>query len=315
MAGQDEATVVLEVAKPFLPWAEFNYGPNHLAVDVGYGMAQGSEPGWTLLDYYAAGLEVWARVSPAVIITASRRRIENRDLYGLLNERKPPLVRIIGGFKTSDYIPGTVPFDRDSYDFADPAAWQLMAQHARVLVSETGTNVVVLENETATEPYHYDGAEIDYERSTESLVALAETGIEFWWFLPRILADTPEFPNRQQETTRFVTAIIDALPQSKFLTTYTGASGWQGRDFIERHRDAMIDLVGLSRMNELLYVTSDGFYGGRYYYTPREAAAEMVLTSSEAGLNIVYPGAANWVVVGQELAQMRPPLADIVSGW
>lgn len=311
-AASNESTVTLEVMKKFAPWIEFNKPPLHSA-DILYGPEQGIQPGWTFLDYYVAGIEEWSQVTSSVVVITVRRRLEADSPFPALMRRKPSNMKIIGGIKTAHYIPGSVPVDLGAYDFADRTAWQLIATHARQIVSVTGTNIVALENETATHPYHALGAPIDYDRLRDSLSVLADTGIEFWWYLPEVDYDTPDFPNREEETTRFVETVIQALPQSKFRTLYTGFSGWEGHHLIEPWRHAMMDLVGLQNMNETLYTTVSGYIGERYYYQPAEALTQLRDVLPSDNVNIIWPGGSDWLNVAREFVDRLPPLAEVLS--
>ncbi|MCH7987609.1 MAG: HEAT repeat domain-containing protein, partial [Planctomycetes bacterium] len=274
-------TITVEVMKRFIPWLELN---NNLG-DI---------------EDSLIGINIWSQVTDTVIITTSRATLENRLLYPELVAGSPANVRIIGGIKTSDYIPGAVPAIVDEYDFADRDAWTLIAQHARQIVEVTGTNIIVLENETAAHLYHAGHATIDYDKLKESLLPLADTGIEFWWYLPQVNYDTPGFPDRLLETTAFVTAIIDVLPGTKFNTLYTSFRGWKGHGLIEPYRIAMMGLVGLENMNEMLYVTQDGYLGDRYYYNTAQATEQIREVLPTENVNIVYTGASNWVTVAEE---------------
>lgn len=308
----NESTITLEVMKRFAPWVEFNKPPLHSA-DILYGPEHGIQPGWTFLDYYLAGIEEWSEVTSSVVVITIRRRLEADSPFPALMRRKPSNLKIIPGIKTAHYIPGAVPVDLGAYDFADRSAWQLIATHARQIVSVTGTNIVALENETATHPYHALGAPIDYDRLRDSLGVLADTGIEFWWYLPEVDYDTPNFPNREEETTRFVETVIQALPQSKFRTLYTGFSGWEGHHLTEPWRRAMMDLVGLQNMNETLYTTVSGYIGERYYYKPAEALTQLRDVLPSDNVNIIWPGGSDWLNVAREFVDRLPPLADVLS--
>ena len=288
-------TITVEVMKRFIPWLELN---NNLG-DI---------------EDSLIGINIWSQVTDTVIITTSRATLENRLLYPELVAGSPANVRIIGGIKTSDYIPGAVPAVVDEYDFADRDAWTLIAQHARQIVEVTGTNIIVLENETAAHLYHAGQATIDYDKLKESLLPLADTGIEFWWYLPQVNYDTPGFPGRLLETTAFVTAIIDVLPGTKFNTLYASFRGWKGHGLIEPYRIAMMGLVGLENMNEMLYVTQDGYLGDRYYYNTAQATEQIREVLPTENVNIVYTGASNWVTVAEEFADLLPPLAAPIRG-
>jgi len=309
-AASPPATVTVRVAKKPVPWLELNSNPLGQVSELGVGQPQGSQTGWTVLDYFLAGLQHWAEVTDLAIVTTSRLRLDRQDLFPLLMHQRPPTVRIIGGLKSSEFVPGAAPFVAANYDFADPAAWRIIADHARAIVQATGANVVVLENETAVRPYHEGRATIDYQRLTSSLAPLAATGIEFWWYLPQIGYNIPEFPDRLAQTTQFVDAVNQALPTCRFITLYTSFSRWRGHSLVEPYRNAMIEHVGLPRMNEMLYVTESGYINDRYYYQPAELIPQLDNVLPVGNLNVVYPGLRDWILVAENFTSLLPPLAD-----
>jgi len=311
VSSSEPATITIEVMKLFAPWVEFNGHPMLPAANLDYGPEEGAEPGWTLMDYVAAGLEEWAPLTRTAIVTTRKERLEQRNLYPALMQRKPRGMTIIGGIKTSTYLPGVFPFDAETYDFADSAGWQLIAEHAELVAADTGVNITVLENEGAITPFLAGVSGVDLERFRQALQPLSETGVEFWWYLPQVASDAPEFPDRLDRTTEMVTIIKEVLPQSKFATIYASFAAWAGHRLIEPYRNAMVDLVGLPNLTELMYVTPSGWMGGQYYYDTAEAVEGLRTVLPPDNLNLIYPGATQFINLARDLRVMLPPLAQV----
>jgi hypothetical protein len=308
------ATIHVEVIKRFVPWLEVNKNPGGLASVIGLGPEHGATPDMSRIDHCLAGIEVWSHVTDTAIVTTARDTMEKLQLFPELMARRPSGFTIIGGVKTSAYIPGAAPFVPAEYDFADEAAWALIAAHASAIVAATGINIVVLENEGATQPYREGLAPVDYEKLKHSLAPLAAGGIEFWWYMPQITYDTPEFPDGFAQKSAFVAAIAEVLPGSKFNTIYTGFFDWVGHGFVEPYRDAMIDVVGLENMNEMLYVTIDGYMGDRYYYNVGEALDALRTVLPLENLNVIYTGSNNWIPAAREFSTLLPHLSGAQAG-
>ncbi len=306
------ATVTLTVNKVILPWLEINL-PRWDATEF-YTEQEGAEPGMTLLDFGLVGIEHWGKVTNQVLITTLSGQIDH--LYPEMMERKPPHVKIFGGVKPFN-LPGVAPYDPETYDFADPEGWSALAQIARQIVEMTGNNVFVLENETPLEPFHDGLEEIDLEKLKISLLPLRDTGIKVWWNLPRILENSPQFPNRRQETARFVGAIAEALPDCVFFTAYPAWYGWRDNQETVALSREMIEMVGLDRMQDRLLVTLDGYWNlspgvSKRCYTVTESLIEM--RDLPPGLMNVYPGGPRWILVARGFADALPPLVESLGG-
>jgi hypothetical protein len=256
-----------------------------------------------VLDYCLDGLVIWADVTDQAIVSTKPGKV--LSVYPQLMARKPPNLSIIGGLKTY-ILQGAAPGDARPYDFADPDGWRRIAREARQIVEITGVNIVVLESETAWQPFQQGKAAIDFEKLRKSLAPLRETGIQFWWNPIRIKPNTPEFPDRQEQTTQLVRAIADALPNCVFLTSYTAWRDWKSDRRSEATlRRKMRDLLGQSRMQERLLVTVDGRVGKKRAYTPKEALNMIAELPGEI-IN-VYPTGSNWVDVARKFQQSVIP--------
>ncbi len=300
------AVIDVEVRKRFIPWLEFNSHPNTPVETLDLGPETGARPGWTLLDFCLAGVDHWSAVTDSVVITTGRTRVGM--LYPWLRRTFPSSITLIGGLKSSDYVPGAVPYNPQIYDFADAEAWRAFARDARTMTAETGTNVFVIENETGILPYTRNEARIDFDKLRQSLLPLRDTGIETWWYMPQINEENPGFPDRQADSVRFVAAIAETLPNARFLTTFSSFSLW--KRFPPQRRDIMIETVGgVHRLNELMYVTHDGIMGQRHYYDPSEAIMEMETLPAE-NTNVIYPGMRSWLRTAELFDALLPPLAD-----
>jgi len=289
------------IRKRIIPWLEVN-SPTAEVLTLVPGTV-GAKAGQINRDFFVASLAHWSKVSNAVIVTT---RVGNsRHLYPYVMSRKPENVHIIGGFKTS-ILPGATARSAEEqstnkYLFADEKTWLQMASEAREITRTTGNNVIVLENEGALWRFNTGKASIDIEKLYRSLAPMRETGIQFWIYLPSILENTPNVPNREKETERLFKAVAKALPGSVFFGTHTAWHGWRSREGDVRRRRAEEDIVGADSIHEMLYVGLDGYThlkGGRKRrcYTPTELLAEVDRLPGQ--VFIVYPGAKRWMPVG-----------------
>jgi hypothetical protein len=259
-------------------------------------------------DYFVKGLTEWAKVTSLAYILAPRKRLEVDSPFPLLMKHKPPHMQIVGGIKIRDYFEGCKPFDSNTWDFSAPEPWQVIAKHARYLAGGTGVNVVGLDQETATHPFHAHGASIDYDRLQDSLGVLADTGIRYTLYVPFVNYNTGDFPDREEETTRFVKAVREALPTAKFRCNYTGFPLWKGHRLVEPYRNAMMDLVGVKNMEETLYTTISDDVDPRYHYTPPQALAMIRDVLPPENLNIIWPGGREFLSVAEAFVELLPPL-------
>lgn len=302
------ATITIRVDKALLPWHEVN-APANQALEF-YTPSEGAEPGMTIFDFAMVGLDNWSQVTNQAIITTIIQNVD--DLYPNLMTHRPPGMRIIGGFKPTN-IPGAVPFDPDIYNFADHTAWQEVAVAAQHVVDHTGINIVVLENEAVLEPFHLNMATIDYDAMYDALAPLRESGIEYWWWLPNVLHDWEMFPDRLAQSTALTIAVRDAVPNSKFMVAYAAWNDWNPpTDGPERQ--AMIDTVGLDKMQDELFVTPDGWWHyttepWRRCYTAAEALNPTAPFPGDT--RRVYPG-ADWIRVSEDFTEVLPPLGIIL---
>ncbi|MCH8967150.1 MAG: hypothetical protein IID43_05690 [Planctomycetes bacterium] len=311
-AGDSQNNSSQKSRAKILPWIEINI-PQY-TMEKWWPIAARTRPRAKFIDYCIEGLEHWAQVTDTAIVTTKPGQI--MALYPELMERKPKNLFIIGGLKT--YIrPGTSPEDPRPYDFADSAGWRRIAAEARKIVRITGTNVIVLENETALTPYHAGKQKIDYDKLAGSLGALRETGIQFWWNLPIILEDTPEFPDRQAQTTLFLRTVADALPDSVFIEGYTMWPDWEKnrKGEVDRRR-RMIRLLGSQRIQERLIVNADGYWHYTDFKKRSYTAAEGLEMMPKLSGNVVnvYPGGNDWVEVAKQFEALLAAPKDRPAG-
>jgi len=281
-----------------IPWVEVNAPLTKVA--RWFPNAGRSRPDMLMRDYALEGIKVWAEVADTIIVSSRPNQI--RALYPYLMEHKPKGVRIVGGLKTYN-LPGATTGDHRPYDFANADGWRAIADQARDVAQITGTNVVLLDNETTLARFSRGEAVIDCARLRTSLRALRETGIVFWWNLPRVLGNTKTFPDRRKQTQKLVAAIRESLPSSVFLNGYTA---WHDRTNSADLQEWMTERVGRRRMQTRLLVTPDGFIhypGGRRRrcFTPAEAVAQIrQLGGREVN---IYTGGAFWVSVARKFVQ------------
>jgi len=294
-----------------VPWLEVN-APEAPLKRFFPEQAKGRPP-MSMIDYCLEGVEHWAKITDIVIVSTRPGKVT--ALYPELMRRKPPSLFIIGGLKTY-ILAGTSPKDPKPYDFADPEGWRRIAEEGVRISRITGTDVILLDNEVALGAYHRGEATIDYDKLATSLEALRQTGLQFWWYLPLNFEDDPRFPTRKAETLRLVRTIADAVPRSIFSTGFTAWYEWERNLNGEvDHRQAMIDLVGLARIQERLFVTEDGWMtiwsGPKRCHTPLEALA--LMRQLPGDVFIVYPGGSRWVSTSKAYDGVVPtaPRGDV----
>ncbi len=283
-----------------VPWLEVNVPRSPLGRY--YPEPARTRPGARLIDFCVEGLVEWAKITNIAIITTKPGQVDH--LYPELMRRKPESMFIIGGLKTYT-LPGASSGDTRPYDFADAAGWRDIAAEALRISGITGTNVIVFENETALTPYHAGKATIDLARLRAALEPLRDTGLETWWNLPTILADSSKFPNRRRETARLVATIAEVLPNARFMAGSTMWPGWQKNAHTEVDRRRQLrSVLTTARMVERLIVAADGqwnYADGRRKrcYLPKEAVEMMPQLTGDT-IN-VYPETVGWIEVARQL--------------
>jgi hypothetical protein len=309
-ATSSKGKATIAVRPRLIPWMEAN-SPHSLASNL-YTEEEGARPGMTVLEYCMEGLNYWARVTDTIVITTTIGQV-NR-LYPVLMARKPPHVTIIGGLKTYT-LPGAYEGDLRPYDYADSAEWEVITHALERIHEITGSGIVVLENETALKPYFRGQAGIDFDRLADAWIPLAETGLTTWSWLPWIESNTTAFPDREEQSTEFVGMMANALPNNVFMTDYASWPGWETSGTERARRDAMRFLVSPSRVQDGLFVTMTGRLvlasnPAKECFTPSSALAQLPRLAEKRVR--IYPGAANWVLVGRAFATELPPLAPVV---
>jgi len=309
-AGWQAAEEEAHQLEPLIPWLEVPV-PTRDVSDY-----PGATPGMTALDHCLAGLEDWRTATDVALITTRVGAIDR--LFPPLLARAPPGIQIIGGFATSGVLPGVDPYDPAAWDFADPIAWQRIAETAQRVAELTGTPIVLLENEGALWRYHTGEESISAARLTLALVPLRATGLTVWWNLPSIQRNTAAFPDRRQKTTELTAAIAAALPQSIFCAGYAMRGPvWRADPLKVELRDQMRALVGPARIRERsLLAPSDA--GDPRRYTAGQALVEVYGLPLLAGVPpppldgpvTGYPGARDWLPVAADFAALSEPRAQ-----
>jgi hypothetical protein len=236
------------------------------------------------------------------------------SLFPYLMEHKPASLRIIGGIGTGTELVGTCKTCTGSFDFTHLGSvegrdgWAYLAHVAQYVTRITGNKTIMLQNESALWRFHAEepGAAIDFDALAARLQLFNERGIKVWTWLPAILSDRrPIGSRRHVNTTAFVKAWNTALPDSVFIGYDTMWHGWKSRRHNVANRDEMIGLVGRSRLCDKLLVAAEENVrrgGGRRFYTPEEAIAEMARLNGDQ--YIVYPGVDNWIPVATAFAEL-----------
>ncbi len=314
-------TVELMVLPKLVPWLEINL-PVEQVLSI-WPDAPGATANMDELDFGILGLDDWSEVTNEVIITTAPGISEY--VYPELMNRKPSNVRIVGGLKTVNILP-VVGHDNstgnDSYDFTDLASWQALAAEAREIVEETGTNIVVWENETALWNYHFGTHTVDFTELAQVLTAtvkpLDDDGIVTWWWLPNFFADIPAL-NPVARNTEFVNTVKSVLPKAVFMVPYSARYWWNDGD--EAERTEMTNLVGLSKMIEALWISENGFIGIGQVYTPAQAIEQLLGTMLRTGETTqpnfvltpvveLYPQGKEWLATSATFNSILPNLAS-----
>lgn len=261
-----------------------------------------------LRDYAVDVIKTW---SPSVdTFIVSTRPGQVQSLYPFLMKKKPEGTRIIGGLKTYT-LSGCSPDDKRPYDFADAEGWKRIAKESIEIVRATGVPIVLFENQTALTPFHDENKPIDLVKLKESLKALKETDIEFWWNLPQILENHAGSPHQEDRTSALLQAVAEALPNAKFVTGFTAWQGWETHHTKEKERrETMTRIVGRERMIDNLLLGHDGYWN----YSPTRKSSRRCYTSAEAVVELsklpgpvtIYPDSYSWMIMGEEFARLRP---------
>ncbi|KAA0223037.1 MAG: cadherin-like domain-containing protein [Phycisphaerae bacterium] len=301
-----EAIFSITLNKLLLPWNEVNQ-PWEPALNL-FTEEQGAREGMTVFDFAMVGIENWAKVTNTVVITTTGSNV--RGLYDALRENKPRGLTVIGGFKTASYLPPD--------NFAYQPGWVTILDRAKLTVQHSGVNVVVLENETALEMFNGHRATIDLDELRASLQPLAESGIEFWWWMPAVFRNREYWEEREEGTAELTRTVVEAVPNSKFITGYTGWPDWERGVFQEpRLREWMIDLVSAERFFDRHMVTRSG----RRMRGNQEADCYTAATSLEAMQTLInsefflYPGASQWILTSEDYAAELPDIAEVRSPY
>ncbi len=286
-----------------IPWVEVN-APLANALKLVSGTI-GATPDNTTREICVKGLTDWSKVTDTVIVTS--RVGQSRHLYPYLEEHKPDCMHIVGGVKTS-IIPGGGKVSKQPYDYADAASWRKIADECKYIASVTQTNVVVLENEGALWRFHCGEATIDFDKLYDSLEPLRESGLTVWFYLPDILNDTKNMPNREASTTRLVRTLKRSLPDSYFFAMAVSHRSWRDKPD-RRRRLTILKKMAKGDIYPMMYVKTKGFYltpsGSRKYcYTSRMAIEELGKLDFRAA--IIYPGFGEWIPIGQQMAILQP---------
>lgn len=315
LSSNDSAMVNISLRDMIVPWSEFNIPFADVTQEPLNLLPQdGAVPGLLLRDFCLEGLEYWSQATDRVIITTRDGQLQN--LYPYLMANKPPSVQIIGGTKTFT-LPGSAHYNPATYDFADGPGWEFIAQEVQRIAQITGVPIVVLDNETSLMPFHQGLEEIDLEKLKESLKPLRDTGIEIWMWLPMVVRNYSLMPDQMSRTIPLVIAVRDALPNCKFLTPYKAWYDWNFDSQVAA-RNAMIDLVGLEKMQEGLYISRTGIWD---YPEPEEdlrcySPEESLVMAQQANgeMTRVYMTQADWIVVGQRFANLLAgPTSQMIS--
>ncbi len=292
-----KSTTDAKLPRKIIPWIEVN-APYARVARWAHTRPDAilSRPNINYIDHCVEGLPYWSKITDTVIVLTKHKQVDT--LYPELMRRKPSKMHIIGGLKT--FVLGE--------DFANPQGWQTIARYAKRVVRITGSNVVVIGCETPLLPFHRGKASIDFDKLRESLSQLRDTGIQFWWHPIRILPNSPDFPTREQDTTRLVQTIHEVLPDSVFLTAYTSWHGFEKNRKSELTlRAKMIDLVGIDHIHDRLFPTPDGYWhydGGVKKRCNTVAEAVDRLSQPNGGVIMdVFPGGLSWVQVAKEFSQ------------
>jgi len=276
------------------PWVELNAPDTETA----------SRPGVSRREHVLEGLRVWADVTDIAIVTSRESQIQN--VYPDLVARKPKSLHLIGGLKTAGMFPK---------GFHDADAWTRIASRCREISRITGTNVIVLENETALEKFHLEEEDIDLASLPLGLQALNQTALEIWWYTPVILFNTPKCPNRNARTRALSQTVMSASRGSRFLSGCKPlASDPLEALYLQVGRD-MRELVGAERIIDLVYVHANVDRSTtKRFYAPEEGWN--LLETCTSPLLVYYPGEADWVKVAEATRTLarssRPATLDPV---
>lgn len=248
------------------------------------------------VDKVVQGLKLWSRVTDAAIVT-TRPEI----LHEVYSQVVGHGIKIIGGFKTSTIIPGVTAYDpMNYYDFARRAAWEEIAELSQVVVSETGHNICVFENEGALRQFHEGRDDIHLGRLTFALVELKKYDTQYWWNLPSVVDDhLILFPNRREVTAKLTKVVADTVPNSVFFCGAGMYKNWRSNPLNVALRDQLYDMLGEDRVMDRMLLTA-GLDNRRYFAS--EAAIEHWFSFGRRPITM-YPGLLEWVSTAEKFME------------
>ncbi|MCL2330573.1 MAG: thrombospondin type 3 repeat-containing protein, partial [Phycisphaerae bacterium] len=282
---------------PYVVISSPNTPVNKLLPPVDNVPVDGTEGGVSEIEFCRRGLKQWGRVTRTAIVVVAPSGLAS-DPYGYLMAQKPPGLRIIGGINTGNILRGCDPYSASIWNFSDPAGWQNIALMARGITQKTGNNIVVLDNTSALLHWYTDNNNLTINAGVlkSALAPLNDTGFEFWWNCPQVMANVAGIPQRQQRTVELIRTIRAAVPKSRFITTYMSPlSGPTTTDILLRN--IMIQEVGGL---ENLFDSR-----GASYTSP--PLPEFV---PRRNMVCYMPGEAKWVSSGRKFGDFYAPDRD-----
>lgn len=325
--ASDEGSVTLRVWPELIPWTEINL-PARLISEMDEDedpptAEQGALPGMTMREFGAAALPDWAKISNRVVLTTRAATESINALFPWISAHKPAGLEIIGGLKTAPLFP--IICCDDFYDFGDPGGWAQVAALAQEVRNATNNDIVVLENESLfARLYSQTDYQVDLERfrqSLDPLVAVANSGVKFWFWMPEFLyydahpADSFDVAEVTSDLTRIVK---ETVPNAQLMMTYPGRFYWDELEVAAR--DDMIHEFGVDPLVESFWVTMSGTWDGGRMFTPGETEVSLSGTLPPRWLNDtlvrelktdrvnIYPKGGDWILVGADLANLLPPV-------
>lgn len=234
-------------------------------------------PGQTLLDWTIEALREWDPLTDTFVIST----IAGNQPYVYPRIKKEfPRKKIIPGIKSSHFLIDEAIFDTWN--------WLRFAEELVETASYTENKTVILENESAFWKINHGDLPLPNDETlAEGLQYLAmKKKLTYLWALPTILPGAVE-----ETTTRFVRAIKQHVPNSKFVTAYSGwGPNWQTNrpDFVHAQHK-MIGTVGARTIEKMYFVQTTPQWNGEggVIWTPDDFWRYAKRQTKNC---IVYPG-------------------------
>ncbi len=253
-------------ARPaIIPWMELNQNVPDKVQDV------------------ADGLNLWGRVCDRAIITTVPGQL---SIYDELRDRVRD-VAIIPGLKTND----------DLKRFDDVMGWKRIGEQLADVAERTGSDTVVLENESAIKAYANGKQRISSPRLRRALGQLPSDLTILWY--PSITGSSHGQLKRMQHV---CDVVAEVHADMVFVDLSRSGPAAVRHLWSKRQReklDAVVKSAPAARCIDMLY-----FYGpGSRWWMYEQIDEALAVLGKDADQAIIYPGGERWVPAAEKIGE------------